>query len=459
MALGNRLSFSPDDQSIYYRTSVPYTSQPILSHWKPEMKKTLRITAILMCNLLILLLLLELAGLVVHYRREGELFYLRTAEDEPAEFTMAGERLISEYRLQPYWGFSLKINQQKPRKKVSTNNYGFISKVDYPMARSGDRQLIIGIFGGSVATQLTVKGADRLKEVLSADQRLADRELVVLDFASGGYKQPQQLQILTYFLSQGQEFDLVINLDGFNEVALSPFNRRSDNALAMPSNLHLLPLVNLMDHSTLTPERLESLHRITRLKDRLQWVTTRLQETPSAAVHLLLGAWSGRLNADYSAEVNRFQQMKAEGTAASLMGIAGLEEIVVDDETMFQSVTDGWVESSLLMQQLLSVRGVPYYHFLQPNQYFTNRVFSEEEQALAIREDSPLRGNAANGYPYLLERADWLASRGVRFHDATGIFDLEPEPVYDDDCCHYNQLGNELLAEFIGERLLETWPE
>jgi hypothetical protein len=421
------------------------------------MKKTLRITAILSCNVLILLLLLELVGLVAYYRREGVLFYLRTAEETPAQVTGIGERLNSEYRLQPYWGFSLKINQQKPRKKESTNNFGFVSTVDYPTARNGTRQFIIGIFGGSVATQLTVNGADRLKHVLAADQRLADLDLVVLDFASGGYKQPQQLQILTYFLSQGQQFDLVINLDGFNEVALSPFNRRSDNALAMPSNLHLLPLVNLMDHSTLTPERLESLHRITRLKDRLQLVTTWQHGTLSAAVHLLLGVWSGVLHADYSAEGNRFQQMRAEGAAASLMGIAGLEKTVVDDESMFRSVADGWVESSLLMQQLLAVRGIPYHHFLQPNQYFTTRVFSEEEQALAIRKDSSMGDNAANGYPYLLEKAVRLASKGVRFHDATGIFDHEPQPVYADDCCHFNQLGNELLAEFIAEHILENW--
>jgi hypothetical protein len=28
--------------------------------------------------------------------------------------------------------------------------------------------------------------------------------------------------------------------------------------------------------------------------------------------------------------------------------------------------------------------------------------------------------------------------------------------VYSDDCCHYTQRGNELLADFIAMRVLET---
>jgi len=62
------------------------------------------------------------------------------------------------------------------------------------------------------------------------------------------------------------------------------------------------------------------------------------------------------------------------------------------------------------------------------------------------------------GYPYLLETIPWFTTHGVRFHDATGIFDDEPEIVYADNCCHYNQLGNEILAEFIAGRVLEEWP-
>jgi hypothetical protein len=39
-------------------------------------------------------------------------------------------------------------------------------------------------------------------------------------YALGGYKQPQQLAALSYLLSRGADHDVVVNLDGFNELAL-----------------------------------------------------------------------------------------------------------------------------------------------------------------------------------------------------------------------------------------------
>ena len=41
---------------------------------------------------------------------------------------------------------------------------------------------------------------------------LDGREPVPLCFSHEGYKQPQQLLVLSYFLSLGQPFDLVINM-------------------------------------------------------------------------------------------------------------------------------------------------------------------------------------------------------------------------------------------------------
>ena len=43
---------------------------------------------------------------------------------------------------------------------------------------------------------------------------------------------------------------------------------------------------------------------------------------------------------------------------------------------------------------------------------------------------------------------------GVHAANATDVFDGVPQTVYSDSCCHYNQLGNELLADFIADRML-----
>src|SRR6185436_6541397 len=59
-------------------------------------------------------------------------------------------------------------------------------------------------------------------EALNAIPRFANKPIRILSFALGGHKQPQQLMILTYYLSLGQPLDVIINVDGFNEISTAP---------------------------------------------------------------------------------------------------------------------------------------------------------------------------------------------------------------------------------------------
>jgi len=34
------------------------------------------------------------------------------------------------------------------------------------------------------------------------------------------------------------------------------------------------------------------------------------------------------------------------------------------------------------------------------------------------------------------------------------LFADHPEPIYVDDCCHYNQKGNDMVAQAIGETIV-----
>ena len=47
------------------------------------------------------------------------------------------------------------------------------------------------------------------------------RRVRVHSLALGGFKQPQMLAALAYLMALGQRFDVVVELDGFNDVALS----------------------------------------------------------------------------------------------------------------------------------------------------------------------------------------------------------------------------------------------
>jgi len=43
----------------------------------------------------------------------------------------------------------------------------------------------------------------------------------------------------------------------------------------------------------------------------------------------------------------------------------------------------------------------------------------------------------------------------VSFFSAIDLFDREPGQVYQDDCCHYTERGNFLLADFLADRIME----
>ena len=55
-------------------------------------------------------------------------------------------------------------------------------------------------------------------DAIRAIPRFAGKQIWVVSFALGGYKQPQQLMVLAYYLSLGQPLDVVVNVDGFNEI-------------------------------------------------------------------------------------------------------------------------------------------------------------------------------------------------------------------------------------------------
>lgn len=114
--------------------------------------------------------------------------------------------------IHPYLGFIL-----DPKRNSNVSDFGFPCDVNPMISRTND-QLIIGIFGGSFAGGTYGYGRENLINTL----KVTGKNIVVLNFAMGGYKQPQQLLALAYLLSLGAEFDIVINIDGFNEVALPP---------------------------------------------------------------------------------------------------------------------------------------------------------------------------------------------------------------------------------------------
>ena len=376
---------------------------------------------------------------------------------------MAEGRLTGE-ALHPYFGpthkpgvpFAVPASLRAantPPADLHTNNFGFVSAYDYPFTKQRDNQFVVGLFGGSVGLWFCAVGADRLLEDLRRDPFFRDKELIPLCFSHEGYKQPQQLLVLTYFLEIGQTFDLVVNIDGFNDVALAHLNDERGLDISMPSAQHVDGLINLVNQATLTPEKLESLSAIERLRARLTDLAARAQRAPLAAVHVVLDRVYRRTVDEYSRELGRFSNLPSNASQSSLIQVTPRVR-TREGSDLYADIANQWARASLMMNELLAARGVRYFHVLQPNQYLTRHTFSDAEARVALSEESPYRKAVAEGYPALLSTAAHVEPE--RFFNGLDVFDRETSAVYMDNCCHYTRTGNLLLADFIAKSILAS---
>lgn len=265
--------------------------------------------------------------------------------------------------------------------RTTSNNHGFFSPFDYPVLdRDRSSHFVLGVFGGSVASWFVLQAGRSLAARLEGTMA-ASRTAVVLNFASGGYKQPQPLYALQYFLAVGQPFDAILLIDGFNEAALSWDNLGRGVHPSMASQAYLEVFAPEMAHALI--------------------LRSGEPGDPDEDIALL------------------------------------------------------WYRSSRMMHEVCRTFGIGFAHLLQPNQYFGGKRFSRQEEEIALSSTSPYRRPVGRVYPRLQRLGRVLIEDGVRFVDATGLFDPVQETTYSDNCCHYNRLGNSLL-EHCAHQALST---
>ena len=423
------------------------------------MKGSLRIVGVLAVNVAVFCIAAEVLALGIFYYEHGWLFYVDPYRPTIATIDERSGDALTAVGLHPYFGpthrsgipFDLppELATADAVETVATNNFGFPSAVNYPFVKSDDRQFVIGIFGGSVGAYFCRIGAARLEQRLRQSSAFANRNLVTLCFSHEGYKQPQQLLLLNYFLSIGQTFDVVVNIDGFNEVTLGRINDQFGWDISMPSHEHLDPLINVVNQATLTPAKLASLARIVDDRQQLNTIAERSNRTRFASIEFVLRRYYMLVRSRYDRERVRFDGLPSNPPTNSPIHVTPkIRERT--GATLYADIAANWRAASVLMQQLLAARHVPYVHVLQPNQYYSTRTFSAAEKAVAFNDGSPFKEGAARGYP-LLEKA--LEPGAL---NAVHLFDTAPDAVYVDNCCHYTVAGNRLLADFIAQAILAS---
>ncbi len=415
------------------------------------MKKFTRIIKLVAVNIVVTLVLLELIAVLIYLFNQGAFFYTHDRKFKPLIAPAASKRQITDKRFHPFFGYTHAVSGG------GTNNYGFPCAYDFPVKKRDPGQVLVGIFGGSVAEGFYLEGRGHLTRRLQRHPRYAGKEFIYLNFAMGGYKQPQQLQILSYFLAAGQQLDLVLNIDGFNEVVFAFNNSRLNIDIHMPSAQHFLPMRDVVESSAMTEEKLEATWNIRDLKGRYQNNIHAMEETIWASKYLVLKGVNKIIYRRYRAALVRFDQLTKPVRAGKTDSIINIKHTpAAENRARLIADTAGlWFRGSFNMARLAEGGGGAYYHFLQPNQYFSGKTFTPEERANALDTSLPYGGFVKEGYPLLEKAVELLRKRGVNVFSAAAIFDKVAETLYTDTCCHFNPRGNQILAEFIAGCILK----
>ncbi|HBB95704.1 MAG TPA: hypothetical protein DC054_09970 [Blastocatellia bacterium] len=431
------------------------------------MRKLKTALKIVFINLAILVLLIEGVSVATYFKTTGKFFYAQSGSRPIIGFStlpteQRREKEITQQQLHPYFGFADRVGLSHRLSDSQTdhvsNNFGFASVHPYPFKRQNPNQFIVGILGGSVATYYSYFELEN--NILSAQLKklpgLANKEIIVLPLAMGGFKEPQQLIVLNYFLSLGQDLDLVINIDGFNEIVLSYINYKDGLDTSMPGDFAFMPLVNLATGNTSAEELQLTLQVLKDRKTLKDSITS--AETSRTATGYLIACLRGRMaQRRYRQGVFDLNELRISSTRSGESLVQTPIRAIANEDQALEQIVASWASASLMMKQLLDQRHIPYFEFVQPNQYHpTGRVFSKDEATIAINPASNFRVPVTKGYPLLLAEIGRMQQNGIAVQSAVNVFDRVSEDVYVDDCCHFNARGNRVFGEYVANAIQQA---
>ena len=343
--------------------------------------------------------------------------------------------------IHPYLGFV-----HDPARSAFTSPLGFhVSRTD-PLKPRSAGELRIAFFGGSFAEGTALRG----RKIITARLLEAGYSPRLFIYALGGYKQPQQLAALSYLLSLGADYDVVVNLDGFNEVALPWAENLTTGVNPYYPRGWRIKTAGLSDASIVA-----LYGEIAVLETKRREWAQRIQGFPTFSVlrNLIWRARDASLQEQIASATQNVMKTKPKVTAGFTARGPKLDSS--DWKVLDAELVEHWGRSSRLMKALCDTSDIKYVHLLQPNQYYEpGRELTPVERRTAFRKDHIYRSPVVRGYPLLREEGKRLIRDGVDFHDLTLIYRETPEPVYRDTCCHPNGYGYEIIANKVADAVL-----
>ena len=252
-------------------------------------------------------------------------------------------------------------------------------------------------------------------------------------------------------LSLEAEFDILINIDGFNEVAL-PIAENVPNNVApiFPRSWHV-KIARIQN-----PNVTKLIGHTVHLKIEQQQRARFFSRFPLRYSLVAILVWKNGHDATSEEIVADYERLNRLVRDDISHGAAGPEFEFADRAQLNRHCVLLWSRSSVLLNQLCEANGIAYYHFLQPNQYVPDaKPMSYTEKTIALNPENPYRRPALDCYPLLIAEGKNLSAQGVRFNDLTDVFADHPESLYVDDCCHFSKQGDSILAKRIASVIRE----
>ena len=390
----------------------------------------------LLTALLLLAIVEVMARLTHHWLYDGE--SLLTAEADAA----AARVLPTPFRadLQPFYGTVGWAHLDLNMPPSSLNSRRLATTL------GGRDTVVVGLLGGSVAAEVAGSLAGALLKHFASSADDTPVWPVFIDLAHRAYRQPQQSIVFANRLADGIQFDIVISLDGFNEVTHPP-------AAHEKSGTH--PNWPLQWSSVVgaSASQLRAVAGIMALREEQRDLTAPPPVWQGSALFDL--ARRHRLD-----QIDRLIVARHFDLAATSLERHSLRKHgplgAFTKEDVRNVATETWYRSALFLAELAEWHGAVYYHFLQPNQYVPGtKPLSDSELANAYSPTLPRAVEVREGYPKLAEYGVALREQDVKFFDLSHIFADHHETLYADRCCHLNRRGNELMAEHMLRRILD----
>jgi hypothetical protein len=344
--------------------------------------------------------------------------------------------LQSDEIIHPYLGFIKNYNSNS-----GINSFGFDGPI--PLQKKSRNKIIIGIFGGSVANLYWIYEKNNLIQELKKYPKFKNTNFEIVTLAAGGYKQPQQLMTFSYLLSLGGEFDIVINIDGFNEAAL-PYAENIPNQISSfyPRSWELYSQQSFNMNTLLQIYKISQLEKI---RDVLK-TNINFLKIFDVLMNKIINHEQLALADLLSKEAKSFQSTGPE------------KFISKSDSDLENNVINVWANSSIQMNNLAKNNQILYLHYLQPNQYFQgSKHLTNNEKNIAFNNNHPYKKGVELIYPKLIEKGKELTQKGVLFNDLTMLFKNINDDIYIDDCCHYNNKGFQLITNKIVNSIIENF--